>query len=112
MNPEERRRHPRKPVLDRAVLHRESEGAHPALYGTALDISVSGMRLKLKQAIDAGERVTVVIHLEGHPGSFRLSGKARWSTPVRGDKSYLLGVELDDAGKEGDDLAAWQNLFI
>lgn len=93
------------------MLHRDSEGAYPALYGTALDISVSGMRLKLKQAIDAGERVTVVIHLDGHPGSFRLSGKARWSTPVRGDKSYLLGIEIDE-GDDSQDLSAWQNLFI
>ena len=111
MNPEERRRHPRKPVQDRAVLHRDGEGAQPALYGTALDISVSGMRLKLKQALDAGERVTVVIHLEGHPGSFRLSGKARWSAPLRQEKSFLLGIEIDEAN-DSRDLSAWQELFI
>ena|SRR5512146_1491825 len=109
MNPEERRRQPRKPVQDRAVLHRDAEGAHPALYGTALDISPSGMRLKLKQALAAGERVTVVIHLEDHPGSFRLSGETRWSAPVRGDKSFLLGIELDDNGDPA--FESWRRVF-
>ena len=109
MNPEERRRHPRKPVQDRAVLHRDGEGAHPALYGTALDISPSGMRLKLKQALEVGERVTVVIHLDGYPGSFRLTGETRWSTAVHGDKSFLLGIELDGVQDAG--LESWHKVF-
>lgn len=109
MDPEDRRRHPRKPVQDRAVLHREGEGIHPALYGTALDMSPSGMRLKLKQALDTGERVTVVIHVEGHPGSFRLTGRTRWNAPSHGDKSFLLGIELDDVQDEAS--SSWRQLF-
>jgi PilZ domain len=110
VKPEERRRHPRKPLQDRAVLHRKAEPAHATLYCTTVDISPSGLQLKLKQALAAGEPVELVVHVPGHQGSFRLRGETRWCTAARIDKSYLLGVELTDI--EDPEYADWRNLFI
>src|SRR5262249_18274236 len=100
----------RKAMQDRAVIHRKAEPAHATLYCTTVDISPEGLQLKLKQALAAGERIELVVHVSNHPGSFRLRGETRWCTPARLDKSYLLGIEL--TGLEGPDYEDWRNLFI
>jgi len=110
---DERRRHERKPLRDRAVIRRKAEGeiAPATLYCTTVDISAAGLQLKLKQALDAGERIDIVIHVPGHKDSFHLRGEARWSAPVGQDKSFLLGIEIDTGEGQSRDLSAWQKLF-
>ncbi|MGE5625821.1 MAG: PilZ domain-containing protein [Bacillota bacterium] len=110
MKPEERRKHPRKAVQDRAVIHRKAEPAQATLYCTTVDISAEGLRLKLRQALIAGETVELVVHVPGHAASFRLKGETRWCSPARGDKSFLLGVQL--TGMDDSDYDDWRNLFI
>ncbi len=111
MKPQERRRHPRKPVQDRAVIHRKAQEApHATLYCTTVDISASGLQLKLKQALERGERVELVVHVPGHQGSFRLQAVTRWTAPLGADKSYLMGVEI--VGVEDPAYGDWQKLFI
>jgi hypothetical protein len=110
---DERRRHERKPLRDRAVIHRkaESETTPATLYCTTVDISAAGLQLKLKQALDAGERIDIVIHVPGHKDSFHLRGETRWSAAVRQDKSFLLGIEIDTGAGQSRDLGAWHKLF-
>ena len=48
---DERRRHERKAMQDRAVIHRQAEAldaAHSTVYCTTVDISPAGLQLKLK----------------------------------------------------------------
>lgn len=109
----ERRRHPRKTVQDRAVIHRQAtptDPAHSTLYCTTVDISAAGLQLKLKQALEAGERIDIVIHVPGHKDSFHLRGETRWSAPVKQDKSFLLGIEIEE-GEGSRDFSAWKKLF-
>jgi PilZ domain-containing protein len=110
---DERRRHERKPLRDRAVIHRQavSESAPATLYCTTVDISAAGLQLKLKQALDAGERIDIVIHVPGYKDSFHLRGETRWSAAVRQDKSFLLGIEIDSGDGQSRDLGAWKKLF-
>lgn len=92
------------------MLHRKAEPAHATLYCTTVDISLAGLQLRLKQALAVGEPVELVVHVPGHPGSFRLRGETRWCAAAQGDKSYLLGIEL--AGVEDPEYEDWRNLFI
>jgi c-di-GMP-binding flagellar brake protein YcgR len=110
---DERRRYARKTVQDRAVIHRQAvaDPAHSTLYCTTVDISAAGLQLKLKQALEAGERIDIVIHVPGHKDSFHLRGEARWSTPVREGKSFLLGIQIDGEDVGSQDLSAWRKLF-
>jgi hypothetical protein len=110
---DERRKHERKPLRDRAVIHRQavSEPAPATLYCTTVDISAAGLQLKLKQALDAGERIDIVIHVPGHKDSFHLRGETRWSAAVRQDKTFLLGIEIDTGDGQSRDLGAWKKLF-
>lgn len=110
---DERRKHERKPIQDRAVIHRQAEAldaASATLYCTTVDISAAGLQLKLKQALDAGERIDIVIHVPGYKDSFHLRGEARWSAPGR-DKHYFLGIEIDEGAGQSRDLSAWRKLF-
>lgn len=110
---DERRRYTRKAVQDRAVLHRQAEpnSPHATLYCTTVDISAAGLQLKLKQALDRGEQVDVVIHVPGQKESFHLRGEARWTAPAREDKLYHLGIEIDTRDGASRDLALWRKLF-
>jgi|SRR5215469_5838520 len=110
MKHEERRRHPRKPVEQRAVVHHRAETAPVTLYCTTVDISLEGLQLRIRQALAAGEPVELVVHMAGHAGAFHLRGETRWCTPAGLDKSYLLGVQL--TGMEEPELEDWRNLFI
>jgi len=110
---DERRKHERKPVQDRAVIHRQADRdpAHSTVYCTTVDISPEGLQLKLKQALDAGERIDIVIHVPGHKDSFHLRGETLWSSPANHDKAFLLGIEIDSSAGVSRDLSAWRKLF-
>lgn len=110
---DERRRYERRVVQDRAVIHRQAvqDPTHSTLYCTTVDISPAGLQLKLRQALEKGERIDIVIHVPGHKDSFHLRGETRWSAPTSQDKTFLLGIEID-AGEDGSrDLSAWRKLF-
>jgi c-di-GMP-binding flagellar brake protein YcgR len=110
---DERRRHARKTVQDRAVIHRQAaaDPARSTLYCTTVDISAAGLQLKLKQALEAGERIDIVIHVPGHKDSFHLRGETRWAAPAKQEKSFLLGIQIEGNDSESPDLSAWRKLF-
>lgn len=110
---DERRKHARKPVQDRAVIHRQAtaDPARSTLYCTTVDISAAGLQLKLKQALEAGERIDIVIHVPGHKDSFHLRGETRWSSAARNEKIFLLGIEIDGSDSDAGQMSAWRKLF-
>lgn len=109
---DERRRYERRAVQDRAVIHRQAEDpAHQTLYCTTVDISPAGLQLKLRQALEQGEHIDIVIHVPGHKETFHLRGETRWSSPTRQDKTFLLGIEIDSGATEHHDLSAWRRIF-
>ena len=100
-------------MQDRAVIHRQAEAldaARSTVYCTTVDISPAGLQLKLKQALDAGERIDIVIHVPGYKDSFHLRGEARWSAPSH-DKNFFLGIQIDEGPGQSRDLSAWKKLF-
>lgn len=110
---DERRRYERRAVQDRAVIHRQAvqDPTHSTLYCTTVDISPQGLQLKLRQALELGEQIDIVIHVPGHRESFHLRGETRWSSPTRQDKTFLLGIEIDPGTTETHDLSAWRKIF-
>ena len=110
---DERRRHERRVVQDRAVIHRQAvqDPTHSTLYCTTVDISPAGLQLKLRQALEKGERIDIVIHVPGHKDSFHLRGETRWSASTSQDKTFLLGIEIDTGEHGSRDLSAWRKLF-
>lgn len=112
-SPEERRRHTRLPLQERAVVHRSKrsdDSPFPqALYGNTLDVSPAGMQLVMKQALLPGESVDVVVHVSGHNELFHLTGETRWIAPLSSDKTYRMGIEID--GNRSRDYSAWQQVF-
>ena len=109
----ERRRHERIAVQDRAVIHRQAaqDSVHSTLYCTTVDISPTGLQLKLRQALEKGEQIDIVIHVPGHKESFHLRGETRWSSATHQDKTFLLGIEIDAGSTENHDLSAWRRIF-
>ena len=110
---DERRRYERRSMQDRAVVHRQAvqDPTHSTLYCTTVDISPAGLQLKLRQALEKGERLDIVIHVPGHKESFHLRGETRWSSTTQHDKTFLLGIEIDAGETQSRDISAWRKLF-
>lgn len=108
---DERRKQPRQAMQDRAVIHRQVEApaGHLTVYCNTVDISPSGLRLKLRQPLSPGEPVILVVHVPGQRDSFHLQGVTRWCAPAQEEKAFHLGVEIDPAASP--DLVAWRRLF-
>lgn len=62
----------------------------------ARDLSPGGLRLISKDPIPVGERLEVVVKLEGHGNVHNLAGITRWMSPCTGEQGYTYGIELVD----------------
>ena len=77
---------------------------------STLDVSATGMRLRLHEAVTPGQSLKLWVEVKGCPGKFMLSGMVRWCCPV--NDNFSCGVELYADDEETDDLADWQELFV
>lgn len=111
--PDERRRFPRMRREERAVLREinksDDDPVRGTHYCTTLDISPTGLQIRLKRELQAGEPVAVDIHLEGYGESFHLCGETKWCRQLPGEAAYLAGVEILDI--DGGNATSWRRVF-
>lgn len=90
----------------------ESEGSpekvDKTLSCSTLDVSASGMRLSVSEAVSQGTLLELWIEVKGVTGKFLLTGLVRWCCSH--GEEFICGVELIEQG-EISDLADWQELF-
>jgi len=75
----ERRRRLRRPLLMRVEVVVRSSKAR--VQGQTLDVSASGCRVELDQAVPPGELVRVILHAQDASTHVALGGEVRWSAP-------------------------------
>lgn len=113
MKSEERRKYPRLRREEKAVIRRmgspDEDPVENAIYCKTVDVSASGMRVRLKNELTPGETVDIVINVEGYSGTFHLLGATKWCRPLQGEDACLAGIELVDA--ERSDFVSWRQVF-
>jgi PilZ domain len=113
MKAEERRKYPRLRREEQVVIRRvddpDEDPAHTALYCKTVDVSPTGMQVRLKKGLEHGEHVDVVIQVEGYGNSFHLCGEIKWCRELAGEEMCLAGIEIVDA--EHSDLVRWKRVF-
>ena len=77
------------------------------LYCSTLDMSASGMRVQIDQALPEGTRVDIWIALLDDLGTYHLQGRINRLT-TSGDGNLVAGIELLP---ESEDLRGWEELF-
>jgi len=75
---------------------------------STIDVSASGLRLRLPQSIPAQQKLELWVEIKGTQGKFLLYGEVKWSMSL--GEEYLCGVALLEQ-TEVSDLADWQELF-
>lgn len=81
-SPSEKRQQERfrlEPMYSSVTVQRVEGMALQSLEGHAYDISASGARIELDQALAVGERVALCLRLSGETGSIFVSGRVVWT---------------------------------
>jgi hypothetical protein len=113
MKSDERRKYPRMRREEQAVIRRmddpDEDLVHTTLYCKTIDVSPTGMQVRLKKALQSGEKVDVIIQVEGYGNSFHLRGEIKWCRELNGEDACLAGIQVIDTGNS--DLASWKRVF-
>ncbi|MHB8404631.1 MAG: PilZ domain-containing protein [Gammaproteobacteria bacterium] len=113
VKPEERRKYPRLRREEKAVIRRmddtDEDPITSAIYCKTVDVSATGMQVRLKNELRPGEPVDIVINVEGYSGTFHLLGATKWCRPLQGEDTCLAGIELVDADRS--DFVSWRQVF-
>ncbi len=108
---QERRRYARLRREERVILRKLNDDDPPdaELYCSTVDISPSGLQVRLRKALLPGEPVDVVLQIEGYVNPFHLTGETKWCVPLRGENTYLAGVEI--RATQNRDFTFWRRVF-
>jgi len=77
-----------------------------AIYCATVDMSASGLQIRLDESLPEGQRVDVWIALLGNLGTYHLDGRISWIRPD--GQEWLAGVEVLASS---ENFADWQVLF-
>jgi len=76
--------------------------------GSMRDISLNGIRLHGKHALEKGSILELLVELESNDSKYNLSGNVKWVTETT-ENEFVAGLELVE-GKSSD-ISAWQAIF-
>jgi hypothetical protein len=106
----DKRRHPRlmreetlavRPISDPlATLQRD------ALYCSTVDMSASGLQVKLDEPLSEGQLVDIWIALLDDLGTYHLDGRVNWLRET--DQGLVAGIEILPTS---ENLRGWEDLF-
>lgn len=93
-----RRSSPRRPVRpsSKVICYANSHGLGRNIALAVLDVSETGVRLRLKDAVKPGQEVQVVLLPPGHGREFKLPGVVVWCVAAD-DGSHLAGIRFEKA---------------
>ncbi len=89
---------------------------NPELLGKTLgsesvDVSASGLRIVLNQAVEVNSILDVWVNLHDKNKRFFLTGNVCWCKELEDSDSYQAGLMLHESAEEVTDLTDWQALF-
>jgi hypothetical protein len=74
---------------------------------TTVDMSISGLKLQMEEAVAQGSQVELWVKLGGHDAKLLLAGEVKWC--MEKAKSHLAGIKLGVGIT--DDLGLWKELL-
>ncbi|MDH5611688.1 MAG: PilZ domain-containing protein [Gammaproteobacteria bacterium] len=80
------------------------------LNGSTVDISATGLRIKLSSALPADSTINMSIELKDDPSEFFLSGKVRWCRVIEAEDTYQAGVVLHAIMNTETDYKRWREI--
>src|SRR5262245_33002999 len=92
--PVDRRREPRRSPRGGMGIVCQREGSITDIAIDLLDVSASGARLLVKEALPVGQAVEVCLYPANSPEGFCHAGHVIWSSGLSGGY-YCIGVEFD-----------------
>lgn len=101
----DRRRHQRIEVVKAIfveVVGRGSRGEsdNVIIRCETVDVSVSGLRIYVTQAIAQGSRLNIAVPMDDWKENLELVGEAVWVTPLENGEGFWVGLELRDSNLE------------
>ena len=93
----DRRNLTRSPLRASAKVecHRSGAGSGPNLAVDALNISETGIRLQLREALATGDEICMKLHADGLREPAVRQGKVVWCLELPADGHYYAGVCFD-----------------
>jgi PilZ domain len=101
----DRRRHQRIEVVKAIfieVVGRGSRGEsdNAIIRCETVDVSVSGLRIYVTQAIAQGSRLNIAVPMDDWKENLELVGEAVWVKPLENGEGFWIGLELRDSNLE------------
>ena len=106
----DRRRHERIEVVQAIYIEvvsrkSRSESENSIIRCETVDVSVSGLKIYVPQAIPQGRKLNIAVPMDGWKENLELVGEAMWVKPVEVGKGYWVGLELHDSHR--DNMEKW-----
>ena len=79
--------------------------------GSTIDISATGLRIDLNQAVKIDSVLDVWVTLKDNGRKYFLTGNVRWCEQKDSADGYLVGVVLRERADTVTDLVSWQDEF-
>lgn len=107
----ERRKHKRMSLEERAIVrsYAEEESDRTGFYCQIIDVSVSGMQIRVRHSYPVGEKLDIMAYMEGYGNSFHLIGEVKWLKALDGKDGFAIGVEIQDTRDQ--DITDWKRVF-
>lgn len=101
----DRRKHQRIEVVQAIfieIVHRgsKSEAENTVIRCETVDISVSGLRIYVPQAIVQGSQLNIAVPMDNWKENLELTGEAMWIKPVEEGEGFWVGLELHDSNRQ------------
>jgi hypothetical protein len=80
------------------------------LNGSTVDISATGLRIKLDCALPADSTINMSIMLKNDPGEFFLTGKVRWCREIKTEDLFQAGIVLNGIINTETDYKRWREI--
>jgi len=101
----DRRRHQRIEVVQAIFIEVVARGARSEAENAifkceTVDISVSGLKVRVPESIAAGSSLNLAVPMDDWKENLELAGRAMWAQPVESGEGYWVGLELKDSSRE------------
>lgn len=101
----DRRKHQRIEVATAIFIEvvngrRRRESDNIIIRCETVDVSVSGLRIYVKQFIAQGSQLNIAVPMAGWTENLEMVGKAIWVKAVDNGEGYWVGLELRDSNRE------------
>jgi len=105
-------RHDQQEVLSLTII---STSQNPELLGkkfngSTVDISATGLRIKLHSMLPADSTINMLIVLKDDSNEFFLTGKVRWCREIEAEDTYQAGVVLQGIINTETDYQRWREI--